>query len=526
MSRFPGEEEITLEQERRANEVLAETDSPLAPREDLYTPDSEQGQAQFNELTDYKKLVGPETKDVSPAPADLADSGVEPPAPSTAKTEPEATFQGVPLAAFLQSPYAKNRMARGRQTTDLDTLMAGLNKAASQAGGAIGEAYGAKKRDFSMEDALLKSALLGEQRAKEDVDFEYQKNKDLSALMAKPGARELDVSSKLAAIASLPPEERERMTPLIMSMKSADDLKLISGNLYKTMSGERSDKVVGLKDRQVVLAEKAKEFDQALDIAKFNLSQAKTEDDRLKAAGGALQEYTTLVNKEAGEMPQALTQLYAAIKEYGIPGDDLGQLIRQLMSKRGRGIDSRWNLTDPKERELYRKIAVIFNNTLKLRSGAAVTEPEAARLEEELGKGAASTVADTLSAIEAYRQRLGQVIRGYEEGFRPLIPDNVWSTTPRLTSTRLPIFKDMFAEETKSQGFSPINDIQAPATTIGSSKPAFTPPPALPTDIGVKEPSKPPVTSTAKPARTVVKRGVKPDGRKVTVYSDGTTEIQ
>jgi hypothetical protein len=65
------------------------------------------------------------------------------------------------------------------------------------------------------------------------------------------------------------------------------------------------------------------------------------------------------------------------------------------------------------------KIARLFNIELKRRSGAAVTEPELLRLQEEFGKGSFTTDQDFINAFNNYKRIFNNVLRQEIKGYDP-----------------------------------------------------------------------------------------------------------
>ena len=65
------------------------------------------------------------------------------------------------------------------------------------------------------------------------------------------------------------------------------------------------------------------------------------------------------------------------------------------------------------------KIARLFNLTLKDRSGAAVTEPELLRLQEEFGKGSFTTDQDFINAFNNYKRIFNNILKQEIKGYDP-----------------------------------------------------------------------------------------------------------
>lgn len=290
-----------------------------------------------------------------------------------------------------------------------------------------------------------------------------------------------------------------------------------------------SQRALGLKQENLDLVKKDKEFKQDLDRARLAMTQAKNDQDRQKYGLENLRKYTDKVTKEFGEVPYALQQVQEVARKVGVPDDSMNQLASQLLNTFGKGADSRWDLNNPGERELYRAINSVANSLLKQRSGAAVSDPEARRLAQELATGELGTVRDTLDAFDKLRGRIGNMIRSYEEGYRQAIPQEIWDSAPNVLSTRMPIFQSQFAPEAGGQ--LPAVNVDIPSSTLA---------PKLDVEKKVIEPSRrvlDKVMQGGKQAvegikkvtgggRSVVRKGRrKSDGKTVVEYSDGTREV-
>lgn len=78
---------------------------------------------------------------------------------------------------------------------------------------------------------------------------------------------------------------------------------------------------------------------------------------------------------------------------------------------------------DKNARNLQSKIARIFNVELKDRSGAAVTNPEMARMKEEFNSGRFNTEQELITAVKAYKSAADQEFRNREAAFRPKVKE-------------------------------------------------------------------------------------------------------
>ncbi len=80
------------------------------------------------------------------------------------------------------------------------------------------------------------------------------------------------------------------------------------------------------------------------------------------------------------------------------------------------------------------KIAKLFNITLKDRSGAAVTEPELLRLQEEFGKGSFTTDQDFINAFNNYKRIFNNILRQEIKGYDPKA-FSAWGGTFQIGNT-------------------------------------------------------------------------------------------
>jgi hypothetical protein len=103
---------------------------------------------------------------------------------------------------------------------------------------------------------------------------------------------------------------------------------------------------------------------------------------------------------------------------------------------------------DSNARNLQSKFARIFNVELKDRSGAAVTNPEMARMREEFNAGRFNTETELISAVKAYKAAATQELQNREAAFRPQVKERYRSRGGQLT----PDFKKPQAPQTKSWG--------------------------------------------------------------------------
>ena len=89
------------------------------------------------------------------------------------------------------------------------------------------------------------------------------------------------------------------------------------------------------------------------------------------------------------------------------------------------------------------KIAKLFNITLKDRSGAAVTEPELLRLQEEFGKGSFTTDQDFINAFNNYKRIFNNVLRQEIKGYDPKAL-SAWGGTFQIGDTTKEDQKERF----------------------------------------------------------------------------------
>lgn len=89
------------------------------------------------------------------------------------------------------------------------------------------------------------------------------------------------------------------------------------------------------------------------------------------------------------------------------------------------------------------KIAKLFNITLKDRSGAAVTEPELLRLQEEFGKGSFTTDQDFINAFNNYKRIFNNILRQEIKGYDPKA-FSAWGGTFQIGDTTKEDQKERF----------------------------------------------------------------------------------
>lgn len=167
------------------------------------------------------------------------------------------------------------------------------------------------------------------------------------------------------------------------------------------------------------------------------------------------------------ESPQALTQSMNNVEsKLGFKLNDFDPTTGLV---NGKAVDlpgvsafglGRINFYNSDARELHGAIGSVFNQTLKDRSGAAVTNQELERLKTEFNSGRFNDEKEMLGALQEYRRQLAIEMQNRQAGYNPQAVDT-YRSRGGLTSYDVPV-------ATKQTTKLPSGQVQVNQTPSGS----------------------------------------------------------
>lgn len=381
--------------------------------------------------------VGPRPPEVRAAPSEAPGTAAPGTAAPGTAGEPPDVAQG--MLAKLYADATAQRQA-GRQAALNNVLLGNVVNTTNAFAQNFGKRPGDKSR---VNPQLLEGAMLPDQWSKGDSDRKMQLV--LKALSEKKAGAALNPEAELevwlaAQGANVTPEQADLYRRMVRSGARVDQLMKSVDSANRRNLGDARNDLVAQRIQQAgeQFQRKMQERDEDQEYRK-----AKNLQDLEKLGGENLRRYGEMVDKDFGDAPQSFKELAEAAADLGAEGNDFAQLFRQLAAKKLNGADSRLNINNPKQLRLYNAMQAVANSIMRSRSGMAVTDQEAKRIQQELGTGDFAAVGASLAAMDRARKKMGERLLSLRSAYSGLVPPQVWASVPHLTTDNSPIFADI-----------------------------------------------------------------------------------
>lgn len=209
------------------------------------------------------------------------------------------------------------------------------------------------------------------------------------------------------------------------------------------------DQAAQMFDSEFKRRQQDKQF--AIQIAKADQAQEKADKAQARMDERLIRQETQALSKrlEADSIPEVINSINQIDKEVGgLYSEEATKKFDKIAGASGFFASMKIPFTDiaplesmsidKKDKDLYRAIAALRNNYLKLRSGGAVTSPEADRFLQELGSGNIRSGADLQGGVQLLTDAIRSKVKTIESGYTP---ESVALLTERgnpIASSKLP----------------------------------------------------------------------------------------
>lgn len=221
---------------------------------------------------------------------------------------------------------------------------------------------------------------------------------------------------------------------------------------------QRADKQLKQQDTQFYASLKNQK-----DIAEINVKKTDQATKRAEAAAARQESQGLSKRLEADSIPEIVTNLKAIDSDLGgLYDPKAAAKLDKIAGEKGfiASIRIPWTQIKPFEdsaipdslKPLYQSISSLRNTYLKMRSGGAVTDPEADRFLQELGSGGIRTGAQLQNGLQLLNNAIVNKIKTIESGFTPDAVDILASRGNPTSSKSLPqAGKKMITPEVQAQ---------------------------------------------------------------------------
>lgn len=170
----------------------------------------------------------------------------------------------------------------------------------------------------------------------------------------------------------------------------------------------------------------------AIQMAKVDQSQEKSDKAQAKQDERLARQEAQALSKrlEADSLPEVVNSIKQIDEEVGgLYSEDASKKFDKIAGSKGFWASVKIPFTEiaplestlisSSDKPLYQAVASLRNNYLKLRSGGAVTSPEADRFLQELGQGNIRSGKDLQSGIQLLTKALESKVKTIEAGYMP-----------------------------------------------------------------------------------------------------------
>jgi regulatory protein YycI of two-component signal transduction system YycFG len=190
------------------------------------------------------------------------------------------------------------------------------------------------------------------------------------------------------------------------------------------------DQAAQMFDAEFKRRQQDKQF--AIQMSKVDQAEAKAERTQAKLDDRLMRQETQALSKrlEADSVPEVVNSIKQIDKEVGgLYSDEASVKFDKIAGSTGWWAGLKIPFTElaplesaliaDKDKPLFQAVAALRNNYLKLRSGGAVTSPEADRFLQELGQGNIRSGKDLQNGIQLLTDAMREKVKTIEAGYTP-----------------------------------------------------------------------------------------------------------
>lgn len=271
-------------------------------------------------------------------------------------------------------------------------------------GDAITSAYGTKATGF------LKSA-------KDEIGAD-QKRKQLALTLAEKKQSDQKVASAKEIEAK---EKRAYLKELLDLKRNASSESNADRDADREL--RRESNRLAAETRDAMRSQSRSDREE-----RFSYQKEKDSQTRQAASDRLIENDTEKFGKEVAGVSDVVSAIKKVEKNLGFRLDDAKFDENNELMAKGEKVDlpgvslpgiGRLSAYSGDARELNNAVSSIFNQELKDRSGAAISNNEMARLKDEFAQGKYSTEAEMVKALKDYKRATAAAIRTHEARFRP-----------------------------------------------------------------------------------------------------------